>query len=57
MKQRQVPGGPYVNEKATAQRQIPGGPYINEKVVVVASGFKAYYARSSNSVINARIAR
>lgn len=28
--QRQVPGGPYVNEVGAAQRQIPGGPYINE---------------------------
>lgn len=30
--QRQIPGGPYVNETATAQRQIPGGPFINETV-------------------------
>jgi len=31
--QRQIPGGPFVNETATAQRQIPGGPFINETVV------------------------
>ena len=30
--ERQVPGGPYVNETATAERQIPGGQYINETV-------------------------
>ncbi len=30
MAQYQVPGGPYVNETATAQYQIPGGPYLNE---------------------------
>ncbi len=29
--QRQIPGGPFVNETATGQRQIPGGPYINEQ--------------------------
>ena len=28
--ERQVPGGPYVNETATQQRQLPGWQYINE---------------------------
>ena len=30
--QRQIPGGPFLNETATAQRQIPGGPFVNETV-------------------------
>jgi len=28
--QRQIPGGPYVNETGSRQAQIPGGPYLNE---------------------------
>jgi len=28
--ERQVPGGPFVNEVGTAQRQVPGGPFVNE---------------------------
>jgi len=32
MAERQVPGGPFVNETGTAQRQIPGGPFVNETV-------------------------
>ena len=28
--QRQIPGGPFVNETATAQRQVPGGAFVNE---------------------------
>lgn len=30
--QRQIPGGPYVNETGTRQAQIPGGPYLNDAV-------------------------
>ena len=36
--QRQIPGGPFINETATAQRQIPGGSFINETVVVGGGG-------------------
>lgn len=32
MAERQVPGGPFVNESGTAQRQVPGGPFVNETV-------------------------
>lgn len=32
--QRQVPGGPFVNEVGTAQRQVPRGPFVNEAVLV-----------------------
>jgi hypothetical protein len=28
--ERQIPGGPFVNETGTAQRQIPGGSFVNE---------------------------
>jgi hypothetical protein len=31
MAQRQIPGGPFVNEVGTVQRQVPGGPFINER--------------------------
>jgi len=30
MAQRQIPGGKFVNETATAQRQIPGSAFVNE---------------------------
>ena len=30
MAQRQIPGGPFVNEVGTAQRQVPGGAFVNE---------------------------
>ena len=30
MSQRQIPGGPFVDESGTAQRQIPGGPFLDE---------------------------
>lgn len=30
--ERQIPGGPFLNEVGTAQRQIPGGPFANETV-------------------------
>jgi hypothetical protein len=28
--QRQIPGGPYVNETGARQAHIPGGPYLND---------------------------
>jgi hypothetical protein len=31
--ERQIPGGPYVNETGTLQAQIPGGQYVNETQV------------------------
>jgi hypothetical protein len=39
MAQRQIPGGPFVNETSTAQRMIPGWLYINEIVASVAWTF------------------
>jgi hypothetical protein len=35
--ERQIPGGPFVNETGTAQRQIPGGPFVNETAGAVAT--------------------
>jgi hypothetical protein len=32
--ERQIPGGPYIDETATAQRQIPGGPFVDEVAVI-----------------------
>jgi hypothetical protein len=32
MAQRQIPGGPFVNETGTRQAQIPGGAFVNETV-------------------------
>lgn len=32
MAERQIPGGPFLNEVGAAQRQIPGGPFVNETV-------------------------
>jgi hypothetical protein len=32
--ERQIPGGPFLNEVGTAQRQIPDGPFVNETVSV-----------------------
>lgn len=29
MTERQIPGGPFVNETGTDQQQIPGGPFLN----------------------------
>jgi len=49
--QRQVPGGPFVNETATAQRQIPGGPFINEKVAAAPSSFVPAWARQRSTII------
>ena len=31
--QRQIPGGPFVNERGFAQRQIPGGAFLNERAL------------------------
>jgi hypothetical protein len=36
--ERQVPGGPFVNENGAAQRQVPGGPFVNE-TVATGSGY------------------
>ncbi len=30
--ERQIPGGPFVNETGSNEQQIPGGPFINETV-------------------------
>lgn len=35
--QRQVPGGPYVNETQTKERQIPGAQFVNETVAAAAA--------------------
>lgn len=48
--ERQVPGGPFVNETTTSQRQIPGGPYLND-TVPTGTTFKAAWARQSNVVV------
>ena len=40
--QRQIPGGPYLNESGSSQRQIPGGPYANETVT---GGLETRYGR------------
>jgi hypothetical protein len=48
--QRQIPGGPFLNEAGYAQRQIPGGPFLNESALqfsrpdgtVASNGWRAY---------------
>ena len=42
--QRQIPGGPFLNEVGSAQRQIPGGPFVNETFVAW------QYARPSSDI-------
>lgn len=39
--QRQIPGGPYVNETATRQAQVPGGAFVNETVSAAAGSVGA----------------
>lgn len=36
--QRQIPGGPFVNETGTRQAQIPGGPFVNETAAAGGGG-------------------
>ena len=36
-RQAQIPGGAYINEKATAQRRIPGVVYVNETATAAAA--------------------
>ena len=32
--ERQIPGGPFVNQTATAQRQIPGAQFLNDTIFI-----------------------
>lgn len=47
MAERQIPGGPFVNETGTAQRQIPGAPFINETVAAAGAAFVAELTAAS----------
>ncbi len=39
--QRQIPGGPFVNETSDGQRQIPGRQYLNESGAAGPAGIEA----------------